>query len=388
MIPLRNLKRFFQKAVRQPCYAARVFCRRSRASWAYAFGRGRSCAPEAITLYLTSRCNLRCKMCGQWGDGGAYRKSEGGGRREEGRQETGIAYDLRPEHVQKLLNEISHYQPNITLFGGEPMLHPACVDIIRAVKERGMHCLMITNGSLLEEKAGQIAESGLDELNVSIDGPRQVHDRIRGLDGLYDTVMRGLSRVRDARGNRKMLVNIQCTISGHNQHHLKDMIDVAAQAGADSLTFHHLIFLGREAVDAQKAYDRQFGNCSSGWEGFVFPPDVDPDVVWEAIEAVSRGKRGFSFDVYPQFSQCEMRSYYAGTYSGFGNRCFSPWITAYVFPGGEVKPCLNFSYSFGNIESASLIEIWNSPRAMDYRRRLKKEKIFPACARCTELYRY
>ncbi len=28
----------------------------------------------------------------------------------------------------------------------------------------------------------------------------------------------------------------------------------------------------------------------------------------------------------------------------------SPWLVAYVFPDGEVRPCLNCNYSYGNIE--------------------------------------
>ena len=70
MMLLRNFKRFFNKALRQPLYAAGVFRKRLAASMHYRFSGGRSGAPEAITLFLTHKCNLHCKMCGQWGEGG------------------------------------------------------------------------------------------------------------------------------------------------------------------------------------------------------------------------------------------------------------------------------------------------------------------------------
>jgi len=38
---------------------------------------------------------------------------------------------------------------------------------------------------------------------------------------------------------------------------------------------------------------------------------------------------------------------YAGP--GYSSRCASPWMAVYIFPDGEVKPCLNSSYSYGNI---------------------------------------
>ena len=77
MIPLRNLRRFVGKAVRQPGYALRVAVQRLRAHAAYKAAKGTSPAPEAITFFLTRLCNLRCKMCGQWGDLGVTKK-EGG----------------------------------------------------------------------------------------------------------------------------------------------------------------------------------------------------------------------------------------------------------------------------------------------------------------------
>ncbi|HOU36630.1 MAG TPA: hypothetical protein PK562_05095 [Candidatus Omnitrophota bacterium] len=64
MIPARNLGRFFYKAVRQPGYAFGVFSKRMIAWFYYWLGNGRSSMPEAVTLFLTHRCNLRCKMCG------------------------------------------------------------------------------------------------------------------------------------------------------------------------------------------------------------------------------------------------------------------------------------------------------------------------------------
>ncbi|MFH0827643.1 MAG: SPASM domain-containing protein, partial [Candidatus Omnitrophota bacterium] len=74
--------------------------------------------------------------------------------------------------------------------------------------------------------------------------------------------------------------------------------------------------------------------------------------------------------------------------SAQNSRCLSPWLTAYVFPDGEVRPCLNFSYSFGNIKEEEFISTWNNARAARFRNTLKTNKIFPACVRCTELYRY
>lgn len=381
MIPVRNLRRFMNKALRQPGYAVRVFGKRLAAGAFYHLGQGKSPLPEAITLFLTHRCNLHCRMCGQWGDRGVTGKRPTGASGEE----------LSGDELLQFIGEVSRYGPNITLFGGEPLLHPECLRVVRAVTENRMHCLLISNGSLLKGKAQALVESGLDELNVSVDGPEQLHDEIRGMPGLWLRIMEGLKeleRIKRERKSSKPLVNLQCTISKFNYRQLRTMPAVAAQAGADSLTFHHLIFLEEEEIIRQQEFDR-FLQCSSRqWEGFVFPAGIDPELLIEQMRIIRAGRPAVSFDFYPRLSESQLREYYAEGVRSCPSSCKSPWVVAYVFPNGEVRPCLNFSYSFGSIRERLFPEIWNGPEALRYRRLLKQQGKFPVCKRCTELYRY
>jgi len=384
MIPLRNMRRFVRKARRQPLYAAGVFARRARSYAWYRFGRGRSSPPEAITLFLTRRCNLKCRMCGQWGREGIAKKQSS----------QYITTELGLDELQRLIEGVSSFRPNITLFGGEPLLHRGCIALIRYIKERHMHCLMITNGFLIEEAAGAIVAAGLDEINVSIDGDAALHDEIRGMPGLFDTIMRGLKKLDAAKralNKKRPYVNLQCTMTRDNYRFLDRMIGVAREASADSLTFHNLIFLDKTLLERQKAYDAVLGCGSQDWEGFAFEPEIDPDTLYEHISGVLAGAYPFNVDVYPNFSLKGIREYYAHPSSmpaGYPARCLSPWMVAYIFPDGEVRPCLNLDYSYGNIKRAPLGALWNNERAVRFRAMLKQNKIFPVCPRCTELYRY
>lgn len=386
----RNFKRFFFKALRQPSYAASVLSRRLYAQFSRAFSGGRSPAPESITLFLTHKCNLRCRMCGQWGDGGVTRKASGDG----GAASADIGRELPFENIEALVAEMARHRPGITLFGGEPLLHTRFIDIVKIIKSRSMHCLVITNGFLLEPIAGEVVSSGLDELNISLDGPADLHDRIRGLPGLYGRIMSGLKEVnrlrRTGRGG-KPLINIQCTITRYNIDRLEEMIGVAEDAAADSLTFHNLIFAGGELIKEQERYDRLLG-CSSGeWEGFRFEPGVDPEKVHDKMSRILSVKRSFSVDFYPNFSRAELLRYYRDPCFSPGQsalRCLSPWLAAYIFPDGEVRPCLNSTYSYGSINDGGFNRLWNGEKAVAFRRELKKAGAFPLCRRCTELYRY
>ncbi len=383
-MPWKNLRRFFAKLFRQPLYALSVLFRRGRAYLYYLYSPGRSSLPEAITLFLTHRCNLHCKMCGQWGESGVTKKMSSGEVRAE----------LSLEELKKFAENVSRFKPNITLFGGEPLLHPACLELIRYIKEKKMHCLMITNGSLLKTKAAELVNAGLDELNVSLDGARQRHDEIRGMPGLFDKISEGLklvNRIKKESGRKKPLINLQCTITKFNYEYLEELLAVAAEVEANSLTFHNLIFLNNDIMQKQREYDKTLGSSSREWEGFVSVPEIDPVKLYDKIGSIIQGKYDFSVDFYPNLSLGELKEYYQNPCyvpKEYPARCLSPWIVGYVFPDGEVRPCLNSTYSFGNVRDKKFADVWNSAEAIRFRQTLRQAKIFPACVRCTELYRY
>jgi radical SAM protein with 4Fe4S-binding SPASM domain len=169
------------------------------------------------------------------------------------------------------------------------------------------------------------------------------------------------------------------------------MIAVAEEAGADSLTFHNLIFTSRKLLEEQRPYDAELGSSSKDWEGFDFEPGVDPQALYAKMSGILAGRHSFNVDLYPNFSRSGLIRYYRDPCfapTEYSASCMSPWIAAYVFPDGEVRPCLNSTYSFGNIKEKPFGRIWNSDRAVRFRRTLKKNGIFPLCRRCTELYRY
>ena len=384
MIQARNAKRFLEKAVKQPGYALGVFKNRLRAYIAYLSGSGRSALPEAVTLFLTHSCNLECRMCGQWGAQGVTRKSVSAGARAE----------LAQKDIISIIDGLSSFKPNITLFGGEPFLHPNCIDAVKHIKDRCMHCLIITNGSLIESMAEDIVKSGLDELNVSLDGGPELHDMIRGTAGLFDRVMRGLNavnKVKAGSGLKKPYINLQCTITRYNYERLEELIDAGVAARAASLTFHNLIFTDRKTLDMQKGLDRGLGCSSGGWEGFVFEPGIDAGILYDRARKILSRMYDFSVDFYPNLAAAGLREYYGDLSripSGYRARCLSPWMAAYIFPDGRVGPCLNSDYSYGNIRRAAFEELWNNDKAVKFRKALKNSGIFPACGRCTELYRY
>src|SRR3989339_62476 len=385
MIPRVNIPRFFHKALRQPFYALRVGWKRLEAYRCFIRGSGPAPAPESVTLFLTHRCNLRCRMCGQWGESGVTKHVLPAELKEE----------LTPEVMDDVIEQFKIFKPNVTLFGGEPRLYGKIIPLIRKLKAAGLHLLMITNGSLLSQYAPELAGSGIDEINLSLDGDEELHDRIREHPGLFRKIAEGvesIQRLKRESGKKKPLVNLQCTINQWNYRQLERLAAVAKALDADSLTFHHLIYLSEGVYRKQEEvfYD-DFGCDSPGWKGFLFSPGIDPAVLIPKIREVKRRVRGIPVDFYPAFGDKEITEYYTNPdfrSRSYSAHCLSPWTCGYVFSDGSVKPCLNLPYVFGNIREERFLEIWNGEKAGNFRRRLKERKNYPACFRCTEFYRY
>ncbi|MCM8763133.1 MAG: SPASM domain-containing protein, partial [Candidatus Omnitrophica bacterium] len=193
------------------------------------------------------------------------------------------------------------------------------------------------------------------------------------------------------RKSRTPFINLQCTITKYNYRYLEQLLDVANEARANSLTFHNLIFITPEILDRQKEFYKVLSCSCSDWQGGAFEPEIDVEILHQKMKDILKNKHNFSIDFYPNFSYAELKDYYGNPYyhpRQYSGRCLSPWIVAYVFPDGHVRPCLNSTYSFGNVKEANFMKIWNSQEAIRFRKILKENKIFPACVRCTELYRY
>ncbi len=395
MIPRRNLRTALTKAIRQPRYAARAFWQRTRSFLDYRFRDGFSSYPETISLFLTYRCNLRCTMCGQWGIEGSSRKLS----------PESLKGELAIDELKSVIDDVKFYRPNITLFGGEPLLYKEWAGLVRHVKEAGLRCNIITNGMLLEKHAEEVVDLGVDEIIFSLDGPREIHDKIRGAEGIFDKAFQGFQAIngwKKKKSSHTPLINISSTIFETNYQQLDKIVDIAEGLQASSITFHHLIFLNNQTYGCHNTiFSELFKVTCSDWRGFVREtlPKIDVDQLVDTMNAIKGGNgaaHAFSgnkthVSFYPNLTDEEIRRYYT-TFdfkpSSYKHRCISPWMVAYIFPDGSVRPCQSLNYTAGNVREASFRDIWNNQQYQQFRRVTKEKKLYPVCYRCTELYRF
>jgi MoaA/NifB/PqqE/SkfB family radical SAM enzyme len=115
--------------------------------------------------------------------------------------------------------------------GGEPMLRKDLFVLAKKAKEYGCIVSMNTNGTLFDEEKADEASRLFDYIVISLDGPREVHDRLRGVRGSYDRALTALDLLKQ----RGMRVGINMVITPTNLGFLPSLIEEIKER-ADFLT--------------------------------------------------------------------------------------------------------------------------------------------------------
>jgi radical SAM protein with 4Fe4S-binding SPASM domain len=340
-----------------------------------------------LDIKITNRCDLRCSMCAQWGESG-YNLEKSSAELKAG--------ECDAEDYVRLVEEISAWKPLIYIWGGEPLLYPDIRAVVEALKERGMTVSMVTNGTTLASHAEWIVEAGLDLLMVSLDGPDEVHDRVRGLPGAHRRLLEGMAAVREARAasveSGPYIVPL-ITINRDNTHVLHETFSICEEQEADFVGIYYSWFNNEEVGSAHaERFQRHFGETPTAWQGYCGgAKEVDVDSLLESRKAIKQRKWSFPFIFIPNLPGEEaIREYYEKPDTLFGFQdCLAPYFMVLILPNGDVATCRDYpDYVVGNIKEQSLSEIFNNGRYRRFRQALKEEGLFPICARCCGLMGY
>lgn len=146
-----------------------------------------------VRLSVTDRCNLKCTYCTPVSSGVFLPPSE----------------LLTDDEIVSVLETMARFGlEKVRFTGGEPLVRPGFVDLVRRVAAiPGIFLRSLsTNGILLEEMAADLLAAGITGVNVSVDtlDPERFREVTRG--GSLDRVWRGVERVL-ALGLRSVKLN-------------------------------------------------------------------------------------------------------------------------------------------------------------------------------------
>jgi cyclic pyranopterin phosphate synthase len=195
------------------------------------FGR----VADDLRISVTDRCNFRCVYC----------------MPEEGMDWLHKAKLLTFEEITRIAKVFVRLGvKTIRLTGGEPTLRKELPSLVSMLSELGpdLDIAMTTNGFLLDSLAQQLADAGLDRINVSIDSLlKHRFAEISRRDAL-DRVLGGLKAAEEA-GLTPVKVNC-VVVRGTNDSEIVDFARLARKTGYD------VRFIEFMPLDADRNWDR------------------------------------------------------------------------------------------------------------------------------------
>lgn len=178
-------------------------------------------------IIVTDSCNFRCKYC-------FIKEAEEKKHLEYGH----MSYETAREGVEFFINQIIRQgNKRIIFYGGEPLLNYEVIkDIIEYIRERErqnafkgpVNIQMVTNGSLITKKMTDFFAKMRVNISVSIDGPKEIHDKMRvyrKVGGTFKDSLRGFYLLKDA----GLDPGISCTICKHNVNRLAEIVEYFAK---------------------------------------------------------------------------------------------------------------------------------------------------------------
>jgi uncharacterized protein len=287
---------------------------------------------KALCLHICHDCNLRCRYC--FADEGAYHSA-----REFMSEETAkkaIDFLISNSGKRKVLE--------VDFFGGEPLMClPTIKNVVAYAREEaakvGKKFLFTTttNALLLDDDAIDFFNREMENVVLSIDGRKEVHDAIRKTingKGSFDIVIEHIKKFVRSRGNKSYYV--RGTFTAKNLDFSNDVIFLA-ENGFDSISMEPVVtdipdlaikeeHLPTVCAEYENLCEKYLEKREKG-EGFNF----------------------FHFNIDLEGGVCLSKRVSA---CGAGNEYFS------VVPNGDIYPCHQFAgdkeFLMGNVYEGKL----------------------------------
>jgi len=310
-----------------------------------------------VILMPHSRCNCRCVMCDIWKGNNNIKQ-------------------LEEADIQKMFESMRKLNTKLVVMsGGEALMHPNFFRLCEIIKSQNIKITLLSTGLLLKRFASEII-SKTDEVIVSLDGSKEVHDKIRNIPNAFDKLKEGAQELKSL--DPKFRVTARCVIQKENFDDLPNIVESAREIGLDQISF-------LTADVTTDAFNRPelWGEEKMG-EIKLSPEELErfKQVIENLIETYSENFKNKFIAESPEKIR-RFYEYYAA-FQGLTEfpplRCNAPWVSAVIEADGTVRPCF-FHEVIGDIKQNSLSEIINSDKSFSFRKNLDVDTN-PICKKC------
>lgn len=300
-----------------------------------------------LVMHVSTRCDQACQHCSIWkSNGKAHEELTGTARRE-------------------ILGEARALGARGVLFtGGEPLLSPDLEPLARHARDVGLSVQIATNGLGIARAATWLAEL-VDEIYVSLEGPVEVHDRIRGA-GMFARLESSLVRMREF--SRRPRMTGRSVVSEDTAPRMEETVESARALGLDAISFL--------PIDVTSS---AFGGDPKSRLALWPSPEAN-EALRAAIRTMEvRGELGrFVVEDFTKLMAMSAR-FSEGAVSAAAPRCDAPEWSSVVEADGAVRPCF-FQPGIARAGGSSLGAVRRSGAYADALRTLGRGD--ETCARC------
>jgi len=284
------------------------------------------------------------------------------------------AQELTVEDLERQMESIERLQVGwVVLSGGEPLMHSNLWSLVDLLRERQIRITLLSSGLLLGRYAASIVKY-VDDVIISLDGPGEVHDSIRGVPGAFEIAAAGIAAILAC--DPGFRISARCTVQRANFRYLRDTVDAARQLRVNSISF-----LAADLDSA--AFARPNGWPIEKKAAIALESGDIADLETEIEALISRGESGGFIAESPAKLRRITRHFRAvvGEISAEAPICNAPWKSAVVEADGTVRPCF-FQRPIGHLKSGRpLHQILNDPEAVAFRDSLEVATN-PICKKC------
>jgi MoaA/NifB/PqqE/SkfB family radical SAM enzyme len=309
-----------------------------------------------LLLNVHEHCNCRCLMCDIW-------------QRKDGKELDLVDFARHRASIVRLGVR------QVVLTGGEPLLHRNLDALLEFLRGCNVSITLLTTGLLLSKRADVVA-ANVDEIIISLDGPEEVHDRVRRVNGAYRLIGDGIRAVRQRKAD--MPVHGRCTVQKENHGLLRKTI-----AGAKFLGMNSISFLAADVTS--QAFNRELV-----WPGErqsqVVLTRQEVEVLEKEITSLTRENEE---DIRAQYISESAEKLWRiarrfreqlGEMPPVAPRCNAPWVSAVMEVDGSVRPCF-FHRKIGSVREQTLEQVINGQEARRFRASLEVSEN-AICQRC------
>jgi MoaA/NifB/PqqE/SkfB family radical SAM enzyme len=311
-------------------------------------------APYKLTFAVTYNCNSRCTTCNIW--------------------KKNSKNELSCDEIDRFFSTNSDFSW-IDITGGEIFLRNDLIQIFQIIKKRCKKLYTLhfpTNGLMTHRIVNlvkKIVKLDFNKLiiSISIDGPPDIHDKIRGVKGGFMKTIETFRKLREIKG---LDVYAGMTLSKNNVDHLDDTVN-AIKKEIPNFTFDDLHI--------------NIAHSSPHYYGIEFNELPVKKVISQISSVIRRKKISLinpvtilelkylkNIEKYLKWGKCPMQ-------------CHSLSKSIFIDPYGGVYPCTAYDKKLGNVKSIDLKKIFLDPESKKLAKEIRELKC-PQCWTPCEAY--